>query len=696
MANRLLVLALFLSCSPIPVTPPCSNDVECGVGAFCDDGFCRRGIAGIDAGDRCTEGETRQCGPDAVGPCLPGVQHCVSGIFETGCPGQITGTAETCNAIDDDCDGTVDNGALITFYVDRDGDGFGSNAAGAETRQGCAPVAGFVANDSDCNDTRAAVNPGATEICDAADIDEDCDGMANESCGCSNVGTSQACCAGRGTQTCEAREGGATLSLCTVVASFEVCNGLDDDCDGITDELYATTAPDGGVVVLTDGGVLELDGGCTVGVGTCARTAGTICSGGSLACAAVAGSPGTEICNNLDDDCDGQTDEASTGLCPATGQACNGGTCQCPTGQVVCGSSCQTLGGTCSAGVGACLRAGAIACISGGASCNATPGAPTAETCDGIDNDCDGSTDEGVTVTCLVDADGDRASPGTATSQQCPDSARAVWGNCPSGFVAPASSLNTIDCNDAMASVYRLVATTADADNDRYCAGQETQSCIGIAPPAGRRETTNCSSTSDCDDGNPNAWVLGPTRRDADADEFCVGVETPTCNGTSPPVGRRFPSGCTGFGADDCNDSNPAQYFISQVRADGDGDTYCAGAAFGQCGNGTAAPGTRLATSCNATDDCRDSNPQARANCSLPGAYTTFSHVQTCPNGAQSFTLTVQTPCPFLFHLSSYAPEKNGLPNAGFCQTNSSTSITQTCNGFDGSNCRIVGTCVAD
>ncbi len=700
MANRLLVLALFVSCSPIPVTPTCSTDPECGAGAFCDDGVCRMGLAGVDPDDRCTEGQSRPCGPSAVGACRPGVQNCVAGIFETACAGESIATTETCNAIDDDCDGTVDEGTLITFFVDRDGDGFGSNASGAETQLSCTPVAGFVTNDSDCNDTRAAVSPAAFEVCDPADIDEDCDGMANESCGCSNVGMTQACCAGRGAQTCEARDGGATLSSCTVAASPEVCNAIDDDCDGVTDELYATTAPDGGVLVLADGGVIELDGGCTVGVGACARTAATMCSGGSLSCAAVAGSPSTELCNNLDDDCDGQIDEASTGLCAATGQSCAAGTCQCPSGQAVCGSSCQTLGGTCSAGVGACLRTGAIACISGGASCNATSGTPTAETCDGIDNDCDGSTDEGVTVTCLVDADNDRASPGTATSQQCPDTARASWGSCPSGFVSPGAALNTADCNDALASVYQMAATFADADGDRHCAGPQTPSCIGTAPPAGRLEAASCTSTSDCNDANANAWILGMTRSDADGDFFCVGPQMPTCNGTNPPAGRVFPNNCTGFGSDDCNDSDQLGYFEIQVRADADNDGYCVGSTVPQCGNGTPTTGTRAATSCQGTD-CRDVNAQATTTCYLAGAYQTAAATKECgfgPPPTETKTATGGS-CPSGFSriLAPYSGSYAGNPG-GNCTATSNTTLTMSCGSLTlGSfSCRVIGDCSAN
>ena len=259
MAKYLLIpvaLAVFASCSPtLPPVPQCSEDPDCGELLVCDNGTC---VAPLDGG--CRTDETRPCGPAGVGACVPGVQRCVNGGFEANCTGQVSPGAETCNGLDDDCDGLVDDAVLLTFYVDRDGDGFGSSASSAESRQACALPAGFSSTNTDCNDASASINSAAVELCDAANVDEDCDGMANEGCGCATPGMSQACCAGRGNQTCEARDGGNTLSVCTVSASTEVCNAIDDDCDGHADEQYRIISLDGGAVVL-DGGVINLDGG---------------------------------------------------------------------------------------------------------------------------------------------------------------------------------------------------------------------------------------------------------------------------------------------------------------------------------------------------------------------------------------------------------------------------------------------------
>lgn len=86
------------------------------------------------------------------------------------------GATEICNAIDDNCNGSIDEGlTFTTYYADADGDGYGDPSMSTVS---CAPVAGYVADNTDCSDSNAGVNPGATEVCDG--LDNDCDGNIDE------------------------------------------------------------------------------------------------------------------------------------------------------------------------------------------------------------------------------------------------------------------------------------------------------------------------------------------------------------------------------------------------------------------------------------------------------------------------------------------------------------------------------------
>ena len=74
----------------------------------------------------------------------------------------------------------------------------------------------------------------------------------------------------------------------------EICNFIDDNCNGATDEAF----PDLGTL-------------CSAGIGACLRNGSRRCNaaGNATECSAVAGNPSLELCNGLDDDCDGKLDE---------------------------------------------------------------------------------------------------------------------------------------------------------------------------------------------------------------------------------------------------------------------------------------------------------------------------------------------------------------------------------------------------
>lgn len=87
------------------------------------------------------------------------------------------GATEVCNGVDDDCNLLIDDGlTFVTYYADADADTYGNAGSTVSTCDG-AP-AGYVSDNTDCDDNNSAVNPAATEVCNS--IDDDCDGLTDE------------------------------------------------------------------------------------------------------------------------------------------------------------------------------------------------------------------------------------------------------------------------------------------------------------------------------------------------------------------------------------------------------------------------------------------------------------------------------------------------------------------------------------
>lgn len=84
---------------------------------------------------------------------------------------------EVCNGTDDNCNGIIDEGLTVTYYVDADDDSYGSSQD-AGTPFCSDPGQGYSTNNGDCNDANASINPLATEVCNS--IDDNCNGSVDD------------------------------------------------------------------------------------------------------------------------------------------------------------------------------------------------------------------------------------------------------------------------------------------------------------------------------------------------------------------------------------------------------------------------------------------------------------------------------------------------------------------------------------
>lgn len=154
-------------------------------------------------------------------------------------------TTEVCNSMDDDCDGHIDEGTLLTFYADADGDTYGDVSAPISM---CDIIPGYVEDNTDCNDDNPDIHPGATEICN--DIDDNCNGLTDDgitiSCTITASGPTTFCQGGSviltathtGTSQQWKRNGvnlpGATSTLLSVnTTGLYTCTAY-SDCDTVT------------------------------------------------------------------------------------------------------------------------------------------------------------------------------------------------------------------------------------------------------------------------------------------------------------------------------------------------------------------------------------------------------------------------------------------------------------------------------
>ena len=200
------------------------------------------------------------------------------------------GAPEHCDEVDEDCDGREDNDPVDpdTWHRDNDGDGFGSATV---TRTACDQPSGYVDNGSDCDDNRDTVNPDADERCDG--MDTDCDGTVDEDSAVDaptwyldgdgdsyggTAGTSVACSEPSGYSASSEDCDDTDASI--YPRATELCDGVDNDCDGdLDDPLTAVFVSSSGTVTDVSSSVT---GGASSSVGSYSiSSAGTLylCSG---------------------------------------------------------------------------------------------------------------------------------------------------------------------------------------------------------------------------------------------------------------------------------------------------------------------------------------------------------------------------------------------------------------------------------
>ncbi len=468
-----------------------------------------------------------------VGACSAGLQLCSAGAWQA-CVGAVTPTTEiACDGIDNNCDGRVDENNPTAADVC-----YPSGVAGCDQTSGkCVGQCAFghlACAANKMGTTCSGARVPTLESCNGKD--DNCDGQVDENFPTLGKPCNQQSCQGAGEYVCNSSGTGVECTVSDQGPTPEVCDGRDNDCDGLIDE-----PPGPGEPAMPGVGVA-----CGSDVGECKSGLST-CTGGKIVCDSVG--PTAEICDGKDNDCNGSVDD---GVVPP-GDSCN------PAGM----TAGQPMVGECRPGTFACHG-------SEGWQCQGGVG-PATEICDGKDNDCDGVIDNNAACAagyvCLAGAcvptctEGGEQYPCPA-DRFCKDGACMLKAcavkPCPAGTVCQADGTCVDPCakvsclpgatcaNGVCVDCYSKGCAAGLACIDRQCivdpcAGKSCgkgdlcnggvclPSCAGVVCVAGQVCTNGACAQSACAQG-------------CDSDSFCdaaTGACRPTpCAGIACPAGR--------------------------------------------------------------------------------------------------------------------------------------------------------------